>query len=175
MSGIEIYDSIDCEEIAEELSEDIESGFLNRDSDVFVVRKATAVSIKGRPEVFEPVLDYFYTEPDLEETLSDMPIVEVKKICYSACDILKELDSKEYPQAPTMLITCQEIAEDLSGYTRGRSKKNDEVVRSVFSKTNGSLPRIPLMVYMADADAAAKISLCKAGDILDEFEKYVGV
>mgnify|MGYP003304833939 CR=1 FL=1 len=169
MNAIETWESIDYDELLADLLDDIESGMLTNDTELYIIRQNGQVKIAGTDLVVSPVFDYFYDEPALEPKLRDMTIVDLKKICYDIKDKLANTPDGNMKEILTETIEI-EISE-LSGYTKNNSKRNDEPCKVIFTKENENFPSCPLLFFYKDDDCKDEIETIKATILIDELLK----
>lgn len=169
MNAIETWENIDYDELLEDLLDDIESGMLTKETELYVIRQNGLVKIAGTDLIVSPVFDYFYDEPVLEPKLKAMTIVDLKKICY---DIKEKLPkTPDGPMKESLTETIEIVISELSGYTKNNSKRNDEPCKVVFTKENEFFPACPLLFFYKDDDCKDEIESIKATDLIDELLK----
>lgn len=160
------YSSIDYTDMISELKEDLDSGFINSDDELYIIRQNTPVTLSTSSEVFYPVLDYLYSEPKLKKGLAIMPIAEIKRKCYALLDDLEHgVDCPFEREACTQVI--EEITKSLGDYTKGKSKRNDEPVSIILTEAGD----IPFAFFYDSDDASDTLEMIKASELLQELER----
>ena len=96
---MEKFPSIDYEDMISDLNEDMEQGYINEGSSLYILRQKTPVFVSCAECEGYPVLDYFYDRPVLKEELSCMTVKEARKLA-------KELNEETYR------IAKENISED---------------------------------------------------------------
>ena len=156
MNSTPSYDSIDYGEISEALRSDLDDGTLTPKSDIFVVRHSQAVRIGGTD--YYPVMDYFYMNPALEDSLTKMTVLEAKKLLFKA----KEEFEDEFSRS-----TIDIIISDLQAYTKNRSKRNDNPCFLLLTKEE----KLPMMLFFGEEAPKEEVYISKVSDILDEISE----
>lgn len=151
------YSYIDYNDMISELKDDLDQGFVSEDSELYIIRQNTPVTLSSSSEVFYPVLDYLYMEPELRTDLVSMTIADAKREFYS----LKETVTSE-----TYLQILSEILNSLSEYTHGRSKRNDEKILVVYTKESG----LPFTFFFENDDANDELETIAVKELLQELE-----
>ena len=149
------YNSIDYSEILESLQEDLKDETLKEDSEILVIRHAASVKIGGKD--FYPIMDYFYTKPELDEKLTKMTVLEAKQLLFKAKEEFEDDFSKS---------TIDIIISDLQTYTKNRSKRNDNPCFLLFTKEE----RLPIMLFFDEEKPQENVFLSKVSDIMDEIK-----
>ncbi len=171
MPNIGNYPSIDYTDLIEDLKEDLSSGIITEESNLYVVRQVFTVTIKRGDEIlgeFAPVLDYLFERPELQSSLMTTTVREAKKLCRDAIinlgnDITDEGDSIR--QASEMLL------DDLEDYTKMNKKRNDRKCKVLLTtETEDGRKACPMMVYLEENEAGDNVSMMKAVDLMKEFE-----
>lgn len=150
------YNSIDYAEILESLQEDLKDSTLTDDSDILVVRHASSVKIGGKE--FYPIMDYFYTRPELDEKLTKMTVLEAKQLLFKAKDEFEDDFSKS---------TIDIIISDLQAYTKNRSKRNENSCFLLFTKEE----KLPIMLFFDEEKPQENVFLSKVSDIMAEIKE----
>lgn len=165
------FPAIDYSDLLEDLKSDLESGFLDKESQLYIVRREKAITLDCAEGEFKPVVDFYYTDPELRDKLSSMTVVDAKKLCFAAIDVIKE---KETEHADDRLnaykLSCSLISSDLADYTKGKSQRNDESCLVLLTKPSDETPMLPMMVYLQDEAVSDSVELIKVTTLLDELE-----
>ena len=146
---------IDYEDMIADLTDDVEGGYIKKDSMVYIVRQSEAVYCEALQEEICPVVDYFYDSPKLLPELKKMTVDDCKKICFAALD---KTDDEAMRAAVNLLI------EDLKDYTKGNPKRNERICSVVFEAES----LIPMMVYYDDTGAGDELELVSVADLVSE-------
>ncbi len=154
----ETFPEIDYEELISSLEEDLENNYLDKESNVLIVRQKTEVICEAYGKAVYPVIDYFYDSPALIMDIKEYTVMECKKICFEALDRLSEEKFKALKDAVSLVV------EDLKDYTKGSSKRNERKCKVVFEEANNA----PIMVYFDDNDAGDKVEIINVNDLLGE-------
>ena len=149
---------IDYEDMIADLTDDVEGGYIKKDSMVYIVRQSEAVYCEALQEEICPVVDYFYDSPKLLPELKKMTVDDCKKICF-AC--LEKIDDEAMKAAVSLII------EDLKDYTKGNPGRNDRKCKVVFEAED----LIPMMVYYDDTDAGDEVESVTVADLVAELYK----
>lgn len=156
------YPDIDYEELITELSFDLNNGYATDDSMLYVLRESESIFIENKQKEIVPVIDYFYSMPELKMDLPETTIVDAKKICFDALDKLKNSDSNN----EDMIESISMIISDLKNYTAGNKKRNDKKCKLVLTAKES----IPMMLYFDDTFASNHLEQISAKDLLTELK-----
>ncbi len=157
----ETFPVIDYEDMISDLTEDIESKFIDRDATLFIVRQKTPVYCEAYGGEVCPVIDYFYDSPALFPDIKTMTVRECKEVCFAALEKLEQSGDDALKASVGLII------EDLKDYTAGNSGRNDRQCKVVFADQT----LIPMMVYYDDTDAADKVESITVADLVLELIK----
>ena len=150
------YISIDYSEIRESLLSDLEDKTLTEDSMIYVTRHRSKVNIKGKDR--NPIIDYFYAKPEIDDKLTEMTVLEAKKLMFDARERYDDDFSRE---------TLDLMISDLQDYTKNRPNRNNRKCFLLFT----SETRFPIMLYFEDEEVQSTLSLSKLSDILNEIDE----
>ena len=163
------FPTIDYVDLIEDLREDLNKKIINESSLLYIVRQKESITLDCTEGSFYPIVDFFYTQPELASPLTQMTIIDAKKLCYSSLDVLKQMDNSNN-SVETFSAFCSIIASDLSDYTKGKSKRNNEHCFVLLTKSTDTLPSLPMMVYLQDEAINPVLETGKAKDILIEMQ-----
>ncbi|MCQ2468160.1 MAG: hypothetical protein MJ166_11635 [Clostridia bacterium] len=166
MNSIENWESIDYSELIEALKDDISAGMLSPDTELYIVREKTQVKISGKDLTVQPVVEYFYDEPALQEKLNTMTILDLKKCLYEAKEQLASCETS--PMQESLAETQEIMIQELSDYTKGRSKRNDENCLVIFAKATSKTPYCPLMFFYETDDTTDTLEKISVEALLTE-------
>ncbi|MCQ2534551.1 MAG: hypothetical protein MJ172_08305 [Clostridia bacterium] len=157
------YSYIDYNDMIAELKEDLEQGIISEESSVYIIRQNTPVTLSSSSEVFYPVLDYLYMEPELKTSLVPLTIAEAKRAFYALNDEFRA-DSCKLNLKDTYLQILAEILKSLGDYTHGRSKRNDETISVVYTLKDN----IPFAFFFDDDDASDELEAVNVKELMQE-------
>lgn len=169
MNAIETWEYIDYDELLEFLNEDISSGVLTNDAEVYVIRQRGQVKIQGTDTIVNPIVEFFYTSPELETKLIDMSIVDIKKLAFETIETLEKADPQtEF--ASSFAEISRVITDELKNYTKNNSKRNNESCKVIMTKASGEYKACPMMFFFKDDDVMDELELIKVSDLINEIE-----
>lgn len=167
MSAIENYEYIDYDELLACLNEDISSGVLTPDSDIYIIRQNNQVKITGTDKVVNPIVEFFYTSPELETNLSEMAIVDLKKLAFESIEVLSKTETPTDLTASLSEIS-KIIADELKTYTKNNSKRNNELCKVIMTKAEESFQAFPMMFFYKDDNVMGSLETIKVAAVIDE-------
>lgn len=171
MPNIGNYPSIDYTDLIEDLKEDLSSGIITEESNLYVVRQLFTVTIKRGDETlgeFAPVLDYLFERPELESTLTSTTVREAKKLCR---DTIENLGDDVTDEGDSIRQASEMLLDDLEDYTKMNKKRNDRKCKVLLtSETKDGRKSCPMMVYLEKNEAGDEVGMMTAGDLMKEFE-----
>lgn len=154
------YPSIDYTDMINDLTEDISSGMIGEESELYVVRQKEEVFVEAAGTNVSPVIDYYYDRPALKEDIVEMKVADAKKMCFEILGQLEDTGDDTFAAAVKLLT------EDLRSYTAGNPKRNSRSCRVLFEEASG----VPMMIYYDDAGIADRVSRIKAGKLMEELK-----
>lgn len=169
MNSIENWESIDYNDILDDISEDLDSGMLTPDTELYILRQNGKVKITGTDLVVSPVLDFFYNDPELEPNLRKMTILDLKKICYEAKEHIDNVANQNLKEV--LATTLDLLITEMSSYTKNNSKRNNEPCKVVFTKETEKCISCPLIFFYEENDCCDEIEIIKTSVLLDELKK----
>ena len=155
------FPNIDYSDLIADLGDDMESGYIDEQSKLYLVRQLSAINVECCGKQMRPVIDYFYDKPELNMTLTCVTVNEAKKVCFAA---LEKIDNE------AMKANVELLTQDLKDYTAGNNKRNEKLCSLLFEKENN----IPMMVYYEDSDAASEVECITAGELMSELKEAMG-
>ena len=155
---MEKFPSIDYEDMISDLNEDMEQGYINEGSNLYILRQKTPVFVSCAECEGYPVLDYFYDRPVLKEELSCMTVKEAKAFCF---DLMGSSEDESLKSALKILT------DDMNAYAKGNPKRNSRMCKMILTEDN-----LPMMVYYQDFDLDDKLTVITAGDLLTELKTF---
>ena len=159
MNSTHSYDFIDYDELLESINGDLEDKTLTEDSVIYLVRQKNAVKVGNKD--FFPVMDYFYDDPELNDSLTRMKVVEAKKLIF---DKIEKTENEAWKE------TLQILVGDLQAYTKNRSKRNDNDCFLLFIKDTD----MPIMLFFEEEEPSEKITSLKVSEVLAEIDESIG-
>ena len=157
------FPDIDYKDMIMELSFDLQNGYVNEDSDLYIIRQREAVFVEKCEKEVLPIIDYFYFLPELKLEVKTMSVLDAKKACFEALDILS---GNDVPNKEALTEAVSVLTSDLKQYTKGNNKRNEKLCKIVYTAN----PEVPMMIYFDDEDAADSLEIIKAKDLMDELK-----
>lgn len=176
MANVEKFPMIDYEDLIEDLIDDIESDFIQKDSKLYIIRQNSEIQVEcADNRIFKPVVEYFYSVPAVQTTLFDTTVDAAKKVCYSLPEILDRAEDDE----PTISkdsakANINMLIEDLSDYTKGNGKRNDRSCKILLTEVVGTMPAFPMAVYFEENDICSDVDTMSAEELLAELRLCAG-
>lgn len=157
------FENIDYSEMITELNFDLQNGYASDDTELYIIRQKNPVFVEKCSKEIFAVVDYFYAMPALSKEVSEMTILEAKKACFSAIDMLEAEDA---PNKDALKEAVSLLNLDLKNYTKGNNKRNDRTCRVVFTAE----PKVPMMLYFEDEEVADTLEKVTASELLSELK-----
>ena len=74
------FPTIDYVDLIEDLREDLNKNIINESSLLYIVRQKESITLDCTEGSFYPIVDFFYTQPELASPLTQMTIIDAKKL-----------------------------------------------------------------------------------------------
>lgn len=159
---MEKFPVIDYDNLKEDLADDLESGFITKDSTLYIIRQKNDILVESVNETTKPIVDYFYDQPKLRTKLVTIPVVKAKEATFAALKILEENNENEAIKASLTLVIS-----DLKDYTAGNNKRNDNMCSLVLTEQS-----IPIMVYFDYNEVTDELAETTVEKLFHEITKF---
>lgn len=157
------FPDIDYKDMIMELNFDLQNGYVKEDSELYVIRQIESVFVeKCEKEVF-PVIDYFYFLPELKLEVKTMSVLDAKKVCFEALDLLS---GDDVPNKESLIEAVSVLTSDLKQYTKGNNKRNEKLCKIVYTLN----PEVPMMIYFDDEGASDTLEVTNAAKLMEELK-----
>lgn len=157
------YQDIDYSEMLTELNFDLQNGYVSEDSELYIIRQKESVYVEKISSEIFPIIDYFYSMPKLSTVVKTMTVLEAKKECFKALDILS---GNDVPNKDALTEAVSVLVADLKQYTAGNNKRNDKLCQIVYTLD----PEVPMMLYYDDTLAGDSLEIITANNLLSELK-----
>ena len=148
--------------LLEQINEEITEGYIKESDALYIVRQKDSTICKGH--TITPVVDFFFTEPELDMDMKTVKVNDAKKFLFEILGAISDNEeSANLKEAVNMHISC------LKDYTSNNNKRNEKDCYLVCVKESG----LPMIIYFEEDSICKTLEKIAVGDLIKEIKEII--